>query len=407
VPSSHPLPEHRRARAPFGLATLDETAITRTLVPSYVGSADYPWLSSLLFLRGTFVGRKRSAWTERLREGLAVKAPRHKLELALRVLDRLARDHIASPIPARRIRSQLFGVAAAAPNRAAALELAAAHLDVPEEALLEALFADLPPERVLSPLTEPLDPEQLALRCNAELIASLLARALRVRIEAHGNVRAVVRHAKLLGLLCRVEHSANGGIRLDLSGPFSLFRHTRLYGRALASLVPRLAWCHTYELTAECVLSSGDEVARLVVDTGAPVLYGKRLPDFDSKLEARFARSFARLTAHWELLREPTAFAVGSALVFPDFELRHRVTGESWLLEIVGFWTSDYLDKKLAALREARIDNLILCIDETRGCSEGEVPKGARLVRFKRAIDAAMVLAIIEPSRDHAEVVTS
>jgi predicted nuclease of restriction endonuclease-like RecB superfamily len=406
VPSSQPLPEERRARAPFGLATLDEAAITRTLVPSYVGSADHPWLSSLLFLRGTFVGRKRSAWIDRLREGLPVKSPRHKLELALRVLDRLARDQIASPIPARRIRSQLFGVAAAAPNRAAALELAAAHLDLNEEAVLQALFADLPLERVLSPLREPLDPEQLAIRCNAELIASLLARALRVRIEVHGNVRAVVRHAKLLGLLCRVERSANGGILLELSGPFSLFRHTRLYGRALASLVPRLAWCHSYELTAECVLASGDEVVRLVVDTGAPVLYGKRLPDFDSKLEERFARSFTRLTAHWELLREPTAFAIGSSLVFPDFELRHRVTGESWLLEIVGFWTTDYVNKKLAALREARIENLILCIDEARGCGEEELPGDARVVRFRRSIDAKAVLALVERPRDHANVVT-
>lgn len=110
--------------------------------------------------------------------------------------------------------------------------------------MLQGLLSDQPAERVLAPLKEPLEPEQLALRCNAELIASLLGRALRVRIEAHGNVRAVVRHAKLLGLLCRVERRGSDGIQLDLSGPYALFRHTRMYARALASLVPRLA-CRT------------------------------------------------------------------------------------------------------------------------------------------------------------------
>jgi predicted nuclease of restriction endonuclease-like RecB superfamily len=211
-------------------------------------------------------------------------------------------------------------------------------------------------------------------------------------------VRAVVRHAKLLGLLCKVERRDSDGIQLELSGPFALFRHTRMYARALASLVPRLAWCNTYRLQAECVLSAESEVARLTIGAGDPVLYGKRLADFDSKLEERFARSFARLTSHWEVLREPTAFTAGGSLVFPDFELRHRLTGASWLLEIVGYWTAEYLERKLAALREARIENLILCIDDARSCGEEEMPESAKVLRFRRSVDARAVLALLEPS---------
>jgi predicted nuclease of restriction endonuclease-like RecB superfamily len=302
-------------------------------------------------------------------------------------------------VPARRIRGVLFTAVAARPVRDEATAFAANELRLSEEAMFRGLFSDLPGERVLASMKEPLTPERLALQCNAELIASLLSRALRVRIEAHGNVRAVVRHAKLLGLLCQVEHGPTEGIQLEMSGPFALFRHTRVYGRALASLVPRLAWCNTYRLSAECVISSGNEVARLVVSTGDPVLYGKQLPAFDSKLEERFVRSFGRLTSHWEVLREPTAFSIGSSLVFPDFELRHRMTGASWLLEIVGFWTAEYIERKLAALREARIENLILCIDEARGCSDEAMPPSAKIVRYRRVIDARAVLALIEPDR--------
>lgn len=399
MPSSHPPPSRHRERAPVGLATLDEHAEVRTIVPDYVTSADKPWLVSLLAEREKLVGGKRSAWTERLRGGLPIKAPRRKLLLALRVLDGLARDLVLSPVPARRIRAVLFTIAASTPIRTQAVALAAEQLQLSEEVMLQAMFSDLPPERRLAPLNEPLTPEQLALRCNAELIASLLSRALRVHIDAHGNVRAVVRHAKLLGLLCRVERREGEGITLELSGPFALFRHTRVYGRALASLVPRLAWCNTYRLSAECVLSSGHEVARLVIGAGDPVLYGKQLPAYDSKLEERFARAFARLTSHWELLREPTAFSIGSSLVFPDFELRHRITGASWLLEIVGFWTAEYIERKLSGLREAKIENLILCIDESRGCSDEVLPVSAKVIRFRRKIDAEAVLAVIEPTR--------
>jgi predicted nuclease of restriction endonuclease-like RecB superfamily len=404
VPSSPPPLEPLRKRAPIGLAALDEQVLARAIVPDYVASADLPWLGALLAEREKLIGQKRSAWIERLREGLPVKSPRRKLELALRVLDGLSRDHVSSTVPARRIRAALFPAAAVAPTRAVAIELTACQLGLSEAALLQGMFSDLPAERVLAPLKEPLTPEQLALRCNAELIASLLARALRVRIEAHGNVRAVVRHAKLLGLLCQVERRDSDGIQLELSGPFALFRHTRVYGRALASLVPRLSWCNTYRLSAECVLGSGQEVARLVISAGDPVLYAKRLAAYDSKLEERFARSFARLTSHWEVVREPTAFSIGESLVFPDFELRHRLTGASWLLEIVGYWTAEYIERKLSALREARIENLILCIDESRGCSDEEMPASAEVIRFRRSVDPRAVLAIIERGSDDASL---
>jgi predicted nuclease of restriction endonuclease-like RecB superfamily len=56
-------------------------------------------------------------------------------------------------------------------------------------------------------------------------------------------------------------------------------------------------------------------------------------------------------------------------------------------------WTREYLEKKFAALRKANVANLILCVDAERGCSEGDLPLGARVVRFKRRIDPAAVLA--------------
>ena len=67
-----------------------------------------------------------------------------------------------------------------------------------------------------------------------------------------------------------------------------------------------------------------------------------------------------------------------------------------WLLEIVGFWTPDYVARKLALYRSARLSNLILCIDEERNCAEADVPSGALVVRFRRRVDAAAVLRVVE-----------
>lgn len=64
------------------------------------------------------------------------------------------------------------------------------------------------------------------------------------------------------------------------------------------------------------------------------------------------------------------------------------------VVEIVGFWTREYLEKKLAALRKANVENLIICVDAERGCSEGDLSIGARVLRFKRKIDPAAVLAL-------------
>jgi predicted nuclease of restriction endonuclease-like RecB superfamily len=137
----------------------------------------------------------------------------------------------------------------------------------------------------------------------------------------------------------------------------------------------------------------------LTVRTGDPIKPGRELKPFDSKLERRFARDFCKLAPDWNVVREPQPVESGGSLIFPDFELVHRHDpSRRSLLEIVGFWTPKYLEDKLRKLRDARLDGIILCIDETRGCSEAALPNSAKLVPFRRRIDAARVLSILETS---------
>ena len=68
---------------------------------------------------------------------------------------------------------------------------------------------------------------------------------------------------------------------------------------------------------------------------------------------------------------------------------------DKWLIEIVGFWTPDYLRNKLARLRSARVSNLILCIDEDLNCGEEALPPDARAIFYRRLVDPGDVLRIV------------
>ena len=68
------------------------------------------------------------------------------------------------------------------------------------------------------------------------------------------------------------------------------------------------------------------------------------------------------------------------------------------MLEIAGYWTPDYIHKKLAALRRANLPKLIVAIDEERACTDEALGLDAQLVRFRRKLDPKAVLSIIDPT---------
>jgi predicted nuclease of restriction endonuclease-like RecB superfamily len=255
-----------------------------------------------------------------------------------------------------------------------------------------ALFADLPGERIVQPPERIPSVQDAALKVNLAISRSLLARATMVVIRAQGSIRPVVRQAQLRGLLCTVR--AVPDREIEISGPFALFRRTLVYGRALGELLPFLTRTARFELRARCFFS-GQE-GTLILRSGDPIEPRADSRTFDSKLESRFATDFKRLAPAWDLIREPEPIRAGDSLIFPDFAVRHRLDPKrEHVIEIVGFWTADYISRKLERLRAARITNLILVIDQDRRCSEESLPDGARVVWFRKRVDAAKVLEVL------------
>jgi predicted nuclease of restriction endonuclease-like RecB superfamily len=332
-----------------------------------------------------------------------VRAPKAKQRLAVDVLERLSDARIVAAVPPREARWELFVAAATSTMpRHALLQEVAGRFGTDAQGLEHALLADLRSECTVSPLPAGLSPERVAAEANVRLVNNWLKRAESVRITAWGNTRALIRQARLHGLICNVRRAPAkaepiDGVVLEVSGPLSLFRHTSLYGRALCALLPRVLWCHRFELVAVCESGPGIAPATLIVRNGDPIRPGRELKAFDSKLEERFAKAFRQATRDWDVVREPRPVEAEGSLIFPDFELVHRRDPtRRFLLEIVGFWTPKYLEEKLRKLRQAKLDNVILCIDEARACSEVTLPPHATIVHYKRRVDVRSVLAVLE-----------
>ena len=379
------LPE---SRIPFRI-------VDERVLPAYLDARDVPWLRVLIEEVDRFRARPVRELLERLRQPLPCATPPFKLRAAVAVMLRLWKGELCAKVPPDKARELLFCAAAAQneSDRGAAFDAASHALGAAPADIERALFADLPGEKlVCAPANIP-SPSDLALRTNQLILRSLLFHARRVRIKAEGATRPLVRQAKLRGLLCSVTDGTPP--ILDVSGPFTVFRHTLLYGRALGELVQFLPHCAHFKLRADCVLRG--QVAILDVQSGDPFFPAEEPKAFDSKLEERFARDLKRAAPDWDLVREPDPVPAGDTLIFPDFLLRHRLCPQRrFFVEILGFWSADYLVRKLALLRAAGLGNLILCLDESRGdelLPPALLPNEARIVRFRRRIDPRQVLA--------------
>jgi hypothetical protein len=88
---------------------------------------------------------------------------------------------------------------------------------------------------------------------------------------------------------------------------------------------------------------------------------------FDSTVEEDFAARFQALTSGWTLRREPEPVLAGRQVIIPDFSLERD--GTKVYLEIVGFWTVEYLLRKVEKLKKTDVDMLV-AVNERLACEK-------------------------------------
>jgi hypothetical protein len=212
---------------------------------------------------------------------------------------------------------------------------------------------------------------------------------------------------------------ADSAYRILVDGPISLFKLTERYGTSLAKLLPSVVEADDWSFKAQIVW--GDRLAPRLLELVLskvtatelfPARAKKTAERYDSSVEAAFSRSFKALKLGWTLRREPELLAAGRYVFIPDFSFEKGHLKA--YLEIVGFWTNEYLSKKLAKLRELDVGNLLIAVDRSLKCSQlEEVQKNALIfydkkvpvkpvVDYLRDLDEAAIaqqLDAITPSR--------
>jgi hypothetical protein len=131
-----------------------------------------------------------------------------------------------------------------------------------------------------------------------------------------------------------------------------VLRETRRYGAAMARFLPALIACREWRMHA--VVRTRRRGWTAALDLSSADGLHSHLPEpaeFDSQVEEAFAEKWGPDAREgWSLVREGEVLYHGQKVFVPDFMLRHA-DGRTVLLEIVGFWTPEYLQAKVETLR--------------------------------------------------------
>jgi len=310
------------------------------------------------------------------------------------------------------------------------------------DVVLKTMWSDLDDNLILD-YFDAIDPEALVGWYNLSLMQTLLFNCTKLDFYISGglNWKRVLRTVKRLGLmyyLQQPQQQQENRIICSLEGPLSLFKLTDRYGTLLAKLLPSIifssdkkressggdgewhldAWIVRKTMDGRKIYEfkiSKNEIPGLLTDpyssfppssitqkevAGSSSLYND-YNIFDSAVEEKFAKRFEQAETGWRLTREPDPLVLSNGGAFiPDFMFEKY--DKKIYLEIVGFWTKEYLERKLQKLADIFIsadsrkkrnnnnnyktDLLFIALNEDFACSKSSfssiVPK-EQLIFYK------------------------
>lgn len=253
------------------------------------------------------------------------------------------------------------------------------------------LFADVMEFHRLESFEGYPDARSLLSRYNVAQVQVALYLATEMTIWARQDFKTILRHAKLARLLHRIRRKSNGEYEIHLDGPASVLRNTRRYGVNMAKFLPKLLACRDWRMSAKVQTPRrGYEVKLKLSPADGLRSHLDAPPDFDSDLEEKFAEKWCRRNREgWSLISEGEVLHKGQKVFVPDFVFLHE-DGRSVLMEIVGFWTPEYLREKVRTLRQFREHDILLAVGKAGSEKISGLPPDT--IHFKSALNIKDVL---------------
>jgi len=289
------------------------------------------------------------------------------------------------------------GYPATEDERKQILQKFATESDLTTDELEIAMWADLDKNKYLKNF-ESLSPLQLISWYNISILQSLLLNCIKLEFSVYGGFswKKILRKIKQLGLMYFLFHENNlesesnkqtrnqemvfnskkdKRVICTVEGPLSIVRLTDKYGMAMAKLIPLIIFNDIWSIDATILRKSISGVRKTYrfqisnkdkdlplfdslkvqpqsesnMDSGS--IYKNAIDNFDSIVEKKFMDKFLKFSIGWNLIREPDPLILSNAKAFiPDFVFEKY--GIKVYLEIVGFWTSEYLKRKLEKIKD-------------------------------------------------------
>ena len=371
--------------------------------PQFTGRDHRPLAARVLGTFESHVGERRGDLDDALAALEADAAARNgdfKLVRGLAALvERECEFETRAAVPPRRVRRAAFeaaeavGVASEA-ERETAVERAADALGIDAAAVAETLYADRDVNRVLVDADVRWDPDSLLEQYDLSLAQTALFDATEVRVRSNDPKR-LVSAVKRLRLMYEVERTPEGR-ELVVTGPDALFSRTRRYGTAFARLLRTAAESAEWSLEATIDDRGRERTMRLSDgDVTVPDVEPVAEPDFDSGVEADFAGRFRGLDLDWTLVREPEPLETGASVMIPDFAFDYDHADFRLFFEVMGFWTPEYVEKKLGQLADVEDVDLLVAVDESLGVGEDVAARDHRVVTYSGAVRVKDVVDVL------------
>ena len=329
----------------------------------------------------------QSALTDLEREAEDFKLVRGLAKL----VEREATFETRAAVPPERARRRVFEAAedvgaVSEAERQTAIERAADGLAVDPEDLERSLYADRECRQVLASVDARWAPEGLVEQYNLSLAQTALFDATEVRLRS-SDPTTLVSAVKRLRLMYEVV-TTDDGREVVVTGPDRLFRRTRRYGTRFARLLRTVAGsADEWDLRATIDDRGTERELHLTQDdVSVPGVEPVTEVTYDSGVEADFAARFEALDLDWELTREPEPLAAGSRVMVPDFAFDYRYADFRLYFEIMGFWTPDYVAKKLDQLATVEDVEMVVAVDESLGVGEEIEARDHRAIPYTGSV---------------------
>ena len=269
-------------------------------------------------------------------------------------------------------------------------------LGQPWETIEQTLYSDVLDYQRLEKFEGYGNAAALLSRYNEAQLQACLYKAEQMTVWATEGFKTILRYAKLARLLHDIERVDASTYRIVFSGPASVLNETRRYGVNFARFLPALLACKGWRMKAS-LKTPWNQSAQLVLSDKDGFTSHLPPPEaFDSTVEQTFCEKFGPQRDGWTLIREGDILHHQQKTFVPDFTFRHE-DGTEALLEIVGFWTPEYLAHRRQTLRLFRQHRIILAVPE-KSLRDGAAI-GEHILVYKTALKLTSLMEILETFR--------